>query len=216
MNLGKALIKELNLDPGVDTTARWMAHYIAEQIELAEHSTGAEKKQAEERCFETILKVWNHRSTFPSGSRPFENFEHILRTLTRLDPENDRHFFFENRRDAEDSVPEEVQKWLDVANGIDEAARVWLKYVFEQAALAATDDSTIEWLENSAALQDGEHFPVIFRDLYSDIGDIWGEGQKQNEKKRKTIISRIKKLEAFAELNQLLLTEYRDELKKYE
>lgn len=44
MNLGKALVKELNLDPGVDTTARWMAHYIAEQIERAENSTGAEKR----------------------------------------------------------------------------------------------------------------------------------------------------------------------------
>ncbi|WP_281884187.1 hypothetical protein [Paenibacillus sp. YYML68] len=216
MNLGKALVKELNLDPGVDTTARWMAHYIAEQIELAEHSTGAEKKQEEERCFETILKLWNHRSMFPSGSRPFENFEPILRALTRLDPENDRHFFFENRRDAKDCVPEEVQNWLDVANGIDEAARVWLKYVFEQASLAATDDSTLEWLENSVALQDDDHFPVIFRDLYSDINNLWGKGQNENDKKQKIIISRIKKLEAFEELNQFLLSEYREELKKYE
>ncbi|OXM82526.1 hypothetical protein CF651_30545 [Paenibacillus rigui] len=216
MNLGKALVKELNLDPGVDTTARWMAHYIAEQIELAEHSTGAEKKQAEERCFETVLKLWNRRSSFPNGSRPLENFEPIIRTLARLDPENERNFFFENRKEKKDGVPEEVQKWLDLAEGIDEAARVWLKYVLEQAALAATDDSTIEWLENSVALQEDDHFSVIFRDLYSDIDDIWGEGQKQNEMKRKTINSRIKKLEAFAELNQLLLSEYKNELMKSE
>lgn len=216
MNLGKALVKELNLDPGVDTTARWMAHYIAEQLELAEHSSGIQKQEATERCFETILKLWNHRSSFPRGSRPFENFEPIIRTLARLDPENDRHFFFENRKEKKDGVPEEVQKWLDIADGIDEAARVWLKYVFEQAALAATDDSTIEWLENSAALQEEDNFSVIFRELHSDIDDIWGELQEENEKNRKTIISRIKKLETFVELNQLLLTEYRDELKKFE
>ncbi|SPY17282.1 Uncharacterised protein [Paenibacillus polymyxa] len=215
MNLGRALVKELNLDPGVDTTARWMAHYIAEQIETAEYSSGIQKQEAEERCFETILKLWKHRASFPRGSRPFENFEPILRTLTRLDPENDRHFFFENRKEATDSVPEEVQKWLDIADGIDEAARVWLKYVFEQATLAATGDSTIEWLENSAALQEEDNFSVIFRELHSNIDDIWGEGQKENERKRKTIISRIKKLEAFSELNQLLLAEYRDELKKH-
>ncbi len=201
------------MDPGVDTTARWMAHYIAEQIERAENSTGAEKKEAEERCVETILKLWKHRLSFPRGSRPFENFEPIIRTLARLDPENERHFFFENRKEKKDGVPEEVQKWLDIADGIDEAARVWLKYVLEQAALAATDDSTIEWLENSVALQEDDHFSVIFRDLHNDI---WGEGQKQNEKKRKTIISRIKKLEAFSELNQLLLDEYRNELMKSE
>lgn len=216
MNLGKALVKELNLDPSVDTTARWMAHYIAEQIELAEHSSGIQKQEAEERCFETILKLWNHRSAFPRGSRPFENFEPIIRTLARLDPEKDRHFFFGNRKETTDSVPEEVQKWLDIADGIDEAARVWLKYVFGQAALAATDDSTIEWLENSVSLQQEDNFSVIFRELHSDIDDIWREGQNENEKKRKTINSRIKKLEVFAELNQLLLSEYRDGLKKYE
>ncbi|WP_341279737.1 hypothetical protein [Paenibacillus sp. FSL H8-0537] len=216
MNLGKALVKELNLDPGVDTTARWMAHYIAEQIEIAEHSSGIQKQMAEERCFETILKLWNHKLSFPRGSRPFENFEPILRTLARLDPENDRHFFFESKEDATENVPEEVQKWMDIANEIDEAARVWLKYVFEKAVMAATDNSTIEWLENSVALQEEDKFSVIFRDLHSDIDDIWGEGQKENERKRKIIISRIKKLEAFAEMNQLLLTEYGDELKKYE
>lgn len=212
MNLGKALVRELNLDPGVDTTARWMAHYIAEQIEIAEHSSSIQKQEAEKRCFETILRLWNHRSAFPGGTRPLESFDPILRTLKRLDPENDRHFFFE---ESTDSVPEEVQKWLDVADGIDEAVRVWLKYVFEQAALAATDDSTIEWLENSVAIQEGDHFSIIIQELYSDLDDIGVVRQEEDEKQRKTIISRIKKLEAFSEFNQLLLTEYRNELKKH-
>ncbi|MEB4783719.1 hypothetical protein P5G60_18425 [Paenibacillus jamilae] len=213
MNLGKALVKELKLDPGVDTLARWMSHYIAEQIEIAEQSEGTERVEAEQRCFQTILQLWKHRSSFPNGTRPLESFEPILRALNRLDPENERHYFFEDRDNGFEGVPDEVKKWIDVAKGIDEAARVWLKYVFEQAALAATDDSTIEWLENSAALQDEDHFSVIFRDLYID--DIWGEEkEKEKEKKRKTIFSRIKKLEAFTELNQLLLTEYRDELKR--
>ncbi len=215
MNLGKALVRELNLDPGVDTTARWMAHYIAEQIEIAEHSSSIQKQEAEKRCFETILRLWNHRSAFPGGTRPLESFDPILRTLKRLDPENDRHFFFENRKESTDSVPEEVQKWLDVADGIDEAVRVWLKYVFEQAALAATDDSTIEWLENSVAIQESDHFSIIIQELYSDLDDIGVVRQEEDEKQRKTIISRIKKLEAFSKFNQLLLTEYRNELKKH-
>jgi hypothetical protein len=211
MNLGKALVKELKLDPGVDTIARWMAHYIAEQIEIAEHSSEIEKKEAEERCFETILKLWNHRSAFPRGSRPFENFEPILRALERLDPENDRHYFFEDRDDTSESVPEELNKWLDVAKGIDEAARIWLKYVFKQATLAATDESTIEWLENSAKLQEEDHFSVIFRDLHSDT-EVWEDGEEAHEIERKRISSYITKLEAFAELNQLLLDEYKQEL----
>ena len=36
LDLGRALVEELGLDPGVDTLSRWMAHYIAELIEDAE------------------------------------------------------------------------------------------------------------------------------------------------------------------------------------
>lgn len=211
MNLGKALVKELNLDPGVDTLARWMAHYIAEQLEIAEKATGFEKREAEERCFNTILKLWSHRSALPGESRPFVNFEPILQTLKRLDPENDSHYFFEDRADISESVPDELKKWLDLAKGIDEAARVWLKYVFKQAALAATDESTIEWLENANAFQEEDHFSVIFRDLHNDI-ENFGDGKVQ--KNRNKLYSNIKKLEAFAELNQMLLTEYKRDFEK--
>lgn len=69
MNLGKKLVKELDLDPGVDTLARWMAHYIAEQIILLEQKSGEEKKLAEERCIDMILKLWSHRATLPNGLR---------------------------------------------------------------------------------------------------------------------------------------------------
>lgn len=213
MNLGKALVKELNLDPGVDTLARWMAHYIAEQIEIAEKTTGVEKREAEERCFETILKLWKHRSSLSIKARPFENFEPILRTLKRLDPEKKRNFLFGDRDDSSERVPEEINKWLEVAKGIDEAARVWLKYVLKQAALAATDESTIEWLENSASLQERDNFSLIFRDLHSNT-EVWEDGEDAQEIERKKIFGYITKLEAFAELNQMLLTEYRHKLEK--
>ncbi|MGM0881392.1 MAG: hypothetical protein ACQEXQ_10175 [Bacillota bacterium] len=201
------------MDPGVDTLARWMAHYIAEQIEIAEQSAGIEKKEAEERCSETILKLWNHRSALPGETRPFVKFEPILRTLKSLDPENERNFFFGNRDNASESVPDEIKKWLDVAKGIDEAVRIWLKYVFKQAALAATDESTIEWLENAAALQEEDHFPVIFRDLHSDT-EIWEDGEEAKDIERRRISSNISKLEAFAELNQILLADYKRKLEE--
>ncbi|GGG06548.1 hypothetical protein GCM10010912_58960 [Paenibacillus albidus] len=77
-----------------------------------------------------------------------------------------------------------------------------------------TNEATMDWLENSAALQNDDPFSFILQDLYID--DIWEETQNENEKKRKSLIKKIEKLESFAELNQLLLKEYRDELKKYE
>ena len=51
--------RELGLDPGVDTLARWIAHYIAEQMEVAGNATGEDKLTAERRCFDAILKLWN-------------------------------------------------------------------------------------------------------------------------------------------------------------
>ena len=66
-NLGKALVEELGLEPGVDTLARWMAHYIAEKITLAKNAHGDEKIKAEQQCFDAILKLWQHRSRLPNG-----------------------------------------------------------------------------------------------------------------------------------------------------
>ncbi len=214
MNLGKALVKELNLENSVDTLARWMAHYIAEQIEAAEHSIGIEKKEFEERCFETILKLWKHRSHMPKGVRPFENFEPILRVLKRLDPENERYFFFEDRYKESEDIPYEVQKWLDVANEIDETARVWLRYVFEQAVKSASDEKTFAWLKNSVDIEDSEEI-LIINDLLYD-SEIQKNEEELKQMKKEKIISSINKLERFTELNEFLLLEYRQTLDKIE
>jgi hypothetical protein len=167
INLGKAIVDELGLDPGVDTLSRWMAHYIAEQIAITEHSEGEAKTRAEKRCFKTILNLWQQRFYFPKRHRPFENFEPIFRTLEKLDPENPKPFFY-SFIDSQSSVQgnsiensDEIQKWLDIAQGIDQAARIWLDYVFRLAAIQATDEKTIMWLENSVRISDSDDVSII-------------------------------------------------------
>lgn len=218
INLGKALVKELGLERGVDTLARWMAHYIAEQITIAGNATGKDKVKAEEHCFETILKLWQHRSFYPKEKQPFESFEPIFRALERLDPENKHSYFFNTFEDKESSektnkVLESVQQWLDVASGIDQVARIWLDYVFRQAALCATDEKTLEWLKNSIESQDINDVSTIIRLLPESIlsnGEMASEEVKM--KKRELINSRINKLEAFSDLNQKLLSIFKKEL----
>jgi hypothetical protein len=169
INLGKALVEELSLDPGVDTLARWMAHYIAEQMTIAKNATGDEKIKAEQRCFETILKLWQHRSSLPDGKRPFEDFEPIFQVLARLDPENPNPYFYSNPKSHSsetediDKDLDQVQMWLDIAQGIDQSARILLEYVFHQAALNATDEQLITWLESAFALspRDGDISIII-------------------------------------------------------
>lgn len=88
IHLSKALVEKLKLEPGVDTLSRWMAHYIAELIAALENADDINKPQVQQKCFETILTLWQNRSSLPSGHRPFENFEPILKTLDALNPEN--------------------------------------------------------------------------------------------------------------------------------
>ena len=95
ISLGNEIVKELKLEPGGNTLSRWMAHYIAEKIAASENMEGAEKSDAELKCFETILSLWQHLSAFPDGRRPFESFEPIFRALGCLDPESTDPFYFQ-------------------------------------------------------------------------------------------------------------------------
>lgn len=219
INLGKALVEELGLNPGVDTLARWMAHYIAEQMTIAENATGDDKIRVEQHCFETILKLWEHRSYLPNGQRPFESFEPIFRALERLDPEKKQPYYFNNitvnssepNKTCED--PANVKQWLDVASGIDRVVRIWLDYIFKQAALCATDELTIEWLKNCADLQKFDDVSTIIHLIPDNfLNSDEDSPNSSQQKKTKMINDRIQDLEAFSDFNQKLLSILRKEL----
>jgi hypothetical protein len=220
INLGKKLVQELGLEPGVDTLSRWMAHYIAEQITIAENSTGHQKIKAEEKCVQTILNIWERRSQLPGGRRPFENFEPIFQTLERLNPDKPRPFYYVNpsiRQSAEEDASKptnEVQKWLNSALGVDSAARVLIEFAFSQAAMHAKDKKTKSWVEQSANLQGVEEIRLIFR-----LAEYKND---QDEKARELLLeeqknyfrSRIEKLDTFLKLCKSLRIALANEFKK--
>ena len=213
INLGKALVQELGLEPSVDTLARWMAHYIAEQIVTAENSTGDAKIKAQQQCFETILTLWRHRSALPDGHRPFENFEPIFRALERLDPDNPRPFYYRQETD-DDLEPSEVQQWVDLAVGIDNAAKVLINFVFTQAVQNATDDKTISWLNNSANLTHDNIsvvFHIISEDLKNQHEDNLGQIKTDQIKQLKL---KIEKLDVFLELSKSIRLMLMDDIKR--
>jgi len=220
ISLGKTLVEELKLNPGVDTLSRWMVHYISEQMTVAENATGDKKRIAEQRCFETILKLWQHRSALPNGHRPFESFEPIFRALAGLDPDNPEPYFYSERisrspetnEDDDDDV-DNVQQWLDIAKGIDKGVRVMLEFVFHQAALNAVDEKTVAWLKNAIWIPPHEDVSIIVKVLSNeDIDEDEATSEKQKQAKREEIKSRIKQLDAFIEFGQNLRTEYQNTL----
>lgn len=230
IELGKQLVKQNGLEPGVDTFGRWMCHYIAEQMVKADNSVGAEKELAEKVCFETILKFWQHRWQLPSGLRPFESFEKILSVLERLDPKKPRNFYYHQIPSREDSSIERnpvQEKWIKFAEDIDKAARVCLEVVIEKCAEEAKDEETEYWLKYGRKIESGIDIQIIDELTDLDISSFLDDKQdddllKSNQDKElikyevAVIKSRIEHIENLSKMNTIILKELKSRLKKIE
>lgn len=210
LKLGELLVKELGLESSVDTLSRWMAHYIAQQMNEIENTTGADKQAAEENCFKTILKLWKHRAYYETGDKPFENFEPIFQTLDRLNPDHEEPFYFHSEysaRDKSDNTDNAVKQYLLMATQIDEVVRVWLKFIFQHAAEQAVDEKTREWIKAAAPLVDNNEASLIVRILSKHDID-----EKNGKEKTKLLKHRIEQLKGFREFNEALIAMYEEEL----
>jgi len=141
-----------------------MAHYIADLIAKAESAPSEEKQVAEDKCFEAILALWKHRAELPNGKRPFEDLEPVIRAIESLDPENDMARYFRSIRPprSEGNEKTEVDRWLDMATGLDYSARILIGYCLAEAARATVDKSG-QWvkLAEAAGVEDGASELVI-------------------------------------------------------
>ena len=79
LKLGKLLVSEFDLAKSTDTLGRWMVHYISELIINAQAAKDELKVETETRCFNEILKFWQHINVFPKGSRPLVDIEPFIR-----------------------------------------------------------------------------------------------------------------------------------------
>ncbi|MCW9706276.1 hypothetical protein [Fodinibius salsisoli] len=150
--MGKELVQELELQSGVDTLSKWMAHYISEQIVIAENATGEEEIKAKEKCFDTILKLWERRGHLPNGSRPFEDFEQIFHVLKKIDPKGDPRPFHQLKdfdKVKEEELDSEVKYWINKVELINSYTRKLLRFCLAKAYEKSKNGSVNVWLENS-------------------------------------------------------------------
>lgn len=164
VELGKRLVFELDLEHSVDTLGRWMAHYIADCIKQVEIA-GADEVEAKKKGLrDSILALWEHRSTLPNGTRPFEEIEPILRAMESLDPEGHRFRYLSSSwgLDSELEESEETTRLINMAKGIDHAARVLINYCFSSAARSALD-KTKNWVKlvKAAGLEDSVEVQLV-------------------------------------------------------
>ena len=220
IKLGQKLVNELSKGSEIDSLSKWMIHYISEQIRISKSTKGKKKLEAQRNCFETILKLWNHRAYLPSGQRPFENFEAIFRVLERMDPDNKKQYYYEppidkkTRSNKKKKIATDVKIWLDIALTIDEVARVWLSQVFKYAAQTATDKETIKWLNTASNLSKEEDISVISLLFGDESESEESKGAKIRKGKQDNLKARINQLDTFVKFSKNLKKIYLIELKK--
>ena len=202
--LGKRLVAELELVDSVDTLGRWMAHYLAELIQEAEVTTGDDRLTAQAQLRDSILALWAHRFELPSGTRPFGEFEPILRALASLDPESETPRYFSPSRvpGSESNESEETRQWIELARGLDYASKILIDHCLISAAGSALDKSQ-EWIKLAyeAGIDDSFEFRVIR--IISNQHDLMKETDL-NEHHRSVLTDRKKKLEVFLSVASLL------------
>jgi hypothetical protein len=218
LTLGKLIVKELGLETSVDTLSRWMAHYVAQQMIDVENAGDGDDKQAmEQRCFDTILKLWKHRAYYEPGNKPFESFMPIFQTIEKMNPDNDDPFFFNptymNKDETELNMDDAIKQYLLLATGIDEVTRVWLEFIFQKAAMLALDEKTMQWVEAATPFADNDEVSLINNlSIEYPAGD--NNSTDFKEEKKKQFEQRIEQLKKYREFNEELIALYKDELER--
>ena len=217
LELGKKLVNELGLNDSNDTLARWMAHYVAELIRDAENVQGDERLKKMQVCSDAILSLWRHRHELPSGKRPFEEMEPMLRALESLDPKNEtpRYFGAARRPVQVDGEGAEARKWLEAMDDLDQTARILIRHCLARAAESALDKSKA-WvaLAENAGFGDRFELPVIVR-FVAEEGEL-GQTRALSDAAREVVQERIERLESFMRTASVLAQDLQEELKQLE
>jgi len=208
INLGKHISEELGQGKYPDTLSRWMAHYIAQLITQAENSSCKKKKTLEKECFDAILKLWEYKSFFPSGKKPFECFEVIFNTLEKLSPENRNMFFYENQQESE-TDDDLVKKSMNAIKIIDKVARVWIENILIGAVELAIDEKTKKWLNMAIPTKKRDEVNFYFKVLGLDDND---DLESRIKEKIKYLESRVQQLEGFREYNETIHSSFTNQI----
>ena len=125
--LGRQISAELGVDERGDTLCRWMAHRIAELLDLSEKAKRkADRESAAREVEDLILGVWERRTSWPNGWPP-ESAARITELLA------DRYPRY--RSDEEQVSP---SPWLDALQRLERVQ--WReRQILLQAALADLD-----------------------------------------------------------------------------
>lgn len=223
LELGRLLVKELDLEKSVDTLSRWMAHYIAEKIKYVEAlPDGIKKKNAEKECFYLILELWKHRWHYKPDRQPLRNFNHLFDTLQKLDPEREEPYYYrwgneQSKEEKEESFrSSDLKKLSPLALQIDKVARIWINYLFHEAAAKAKNEKIKEIIARAVKLPDSTDariIQIVFADSMEDTNENPVDQEELDRKSKiKTLNCRIGELQRFKKINEYLIDQFEKEI----
>lgn len=221
LQLGKKIVSELiapNEQRVISTVERWMAHYIASKITAAESTTDETRSEIESDCYEEILKLWAYRSMLPDGTRPFENFEPIFRTLESLDLEssnfryNPRIQTIASQDQENDGDNESDYTWLQIASSLDETAKILIRYCLTLAVKDAVDKSK-DWIEIAESIFEKAEPEVVTIRFLTNSAEVEEQDAPDQVKKAKLKLL-MRKLERFTSFSQVLQDHFRKQLNR--
>ena len=223
LELGKLLVKELDLEESVDTLSRWMAHYVAEKIKYAESLTdGVKKKNAEKECFSLILDLWKHRWQYKSDRQPLRNFNHLYEILENLDPEKEEPYYYrlgndQSKEEEDESFePSDLKNLSPFALQIDKVARIWINYLLHEAAAKANNERIQKIIDGAVRLpdsMDAHIIQIVFADLMEGIDKKPVDQEELDRKSKINMLNRrIRELQKFKKVNEYLVGQFEKEL----
>lgn len=210
VDLGNKIIRELGDDRHSDVLTRWIASYIADLITKSELADESESERRSEKCADAILLLWEHRSSWPDRVRPFKQLGPIISTLEGLDPDGNVTFYQQQfwQRAENQATPDELKKWLKIAQGVDHTARILIEQALDAAERIAISEN-IEWVKAALEADAAKGSDV---ELTIEFVSRLKEPEREKEKLRSRLEARLERVDAFLGIADILREDIQSQL----
>ena len=177
LSLGRRLVQELKLNETCNTLAKWMSHYLAEQMLAVQAAKGrAAQRAAEDHCCEVILRLWAARANLPGTARPLGRLDEAIKALEEMRSDQTRFPAMVRRASGQAKSP-----WLGFARDSYAAERRMACIAFLAGVLEASFGQEKRWVdEHSSHLSEQERDMVDSLDgwLKTDVCWLTGTDRK--------------------------------------
>ena len=214
IELGKKIVRELELDPGCDTLGRWMAHHLAQLIIKAEDGPEEDKRTAQQECRAAILELWEHILAAPTASKAFRDLEPVFATIKALNPDERPYFYQAHAQKVVDNsdLTETAKAWLNLSRGIDYSARLLIQVCIERV-VNETSGEIKEWIKLASDAEAGE-LPIVR--VIHQLEDQNDNTKRSAEERRKKLRERLDRLNGLVQMSEALAKDIKIELDELE